>query len=57
MKKQFTTIEEGIKSALKDLDANEVAEATKNYAGVAKQKLFLQMLAKERGIIFIINIL
>ena len=39
MKKQFTTIEEGIKSALKDLDANEVAEATKNYAGVAKQKI------------------
>ena len=49
MKKQFTTIEEGIKSALKDLDANEVAEATKNYAGVAKQKNYFYKCSEGKG--------
>ena len=49
MKKQFTTIQEGIKSALKDLEANEVAEATKNYAGVAKQKNYFYKCSEGKG--------
>ena len=49
MKKQFTTIEEGIKSALKDLDAEEVKKATKDYAGVEKKKDYFYKCTEGKG--------
>ena len=38
MKKTFYSIQDGIKSTLKDLDDKEVLEATSKYAGVQKNK-------------------
>ena len=38
MKRQFTTLQDGIKNALKDLNNDEVLECTKKYAEVERSK-------------------
>ena len=46
MKKEFNSIQDGIKSALKDLSEDEILDATKNYAGVAKNKAYFYKCAE-----------
>ena len=49
MKKQFITIQDGIKDALKVLNEDEVLEATKKYAGVAKNKAYFYKCAEGKA--------
>ena len=49
MKKQFITIQDGIKDALKVLNDDEVIEATKKYAGVAKNKAYFYKCAEGKA--------
>jgi len=49
MKKQFITIQDGIKDALKVLNDDEVLEATKKYAGVAKNKAYFYKCAEGKA--------
>ena len=49
MKKQFITIQDGIKDALKVLNDDEVLEATKKFAGVAKNKAYLYKWAEGKA--------
>ena len=49
MKKQFITIQDGIKDALKVLNDDEVLEATKKFAGVAKNKAYFYKCAEGKA--------
>ena len=49
MKKQFITIQDGIKDALKVLNDDEVLEATKTFAGVAKNKAYFYKCAEGKA--------
>jgi len=49
MKKQFISIQDGIKDALKVLNDEEVLEATKKYAGVAKNKAYFYKCAEGKA--------
>tara|TARA_B100000686_G_C16704313_1_gene925318 strand:- start:914 stop:1378 length:465 start_codon:yes stop_codon:yes gene_type:complete len=49
MKKQFYTLQDGIKNALKDLSEEEILDATKTYAGVAKNKAYFYKCAEGKA--------
>jgi len=49
MKKQFISIQDGIKDALKVLSDEEVIAATKQYAGVSKNKAYFYKCAEGKA--------
>ena len=49
MKKQFISIQDGIKDALKVLSDEEIIAATKQYAGVSKNKAYFYKCAEGKA--------